>query len=86
MREILDAILSFIGAESLTNEEFASITITEGATEVEKYEALLAVITDRESISDMATRLSYYFKAQGVAVDDPDTGNSNIFVGARICR
>lgn len=82
MRDFLNLILSFIGASSLTDTEFNSLTITEQVYTVEVYESLLGVLESRESVSDTATRLKYYFLARGVEVTTDYTPKSNIFIGA----
>lgn len=80
MRDFLNAILSFIEASSLTNEEFDSLTVSVPEYTKEVYEALLGVLESRESVSNTRDRLRYYFLARGVEVDEPK-GRSNIFVG-----
>lgn len=85
MRDYLDAILSFIGAESLTDEEFESIDLEDTDDQVANYNSLVEVLRARDLVSDMISRLRYYFLAQGVAVSEPVTATSNIFVGAELC-
>lgn len=84
MRAILNAILSFIGAESLTDDEFDAIDIEDEDSNQERYEALLAILVARESVTDMAARLEYYYLAKGIAFGSADVGNSNIFVGSEL--
>jgi hypothetical protein len=84
MRDYLDGILSFIGAESLTNEEFGQVTITDQNDHVGVYDALLAIIGSRDDVSDIASRLLYYFQSKGIAVAGAPSAVSNIFVGASI--
>jgi hypothetical protein len=89
MRSILNAILAFIGAESLTDEEFE---FCEGEIEDEDnssdvYYALISVLEERESVTDMSARLRYYYLAKGIRfgsdVEALEAGaKSNIFVGA----
>ncbi len=85
MRDYLNAILEFIGAESLTDEEFDSITLEDTEDQVANYNALLVILQARELVSDMASRLQHYFLAQGVSVSAPVSAVSNIFVGAVLC-
>lgn len=82
MRDFLNAILSFIGAESLTDEEFDSLTIDSASYNVATYEALSAVLVSRETISNLQDRLYAYFTARGVVTTQVSTGKSNIFVGS----
>lgn len=84
MRAILDAILLFIGAESLTDLEYSSIELDSAGYNEETYAALLGVLDSRESVSSMKERLKYTFLAKGVAVEDPDSAKSNIFIGAEL--
>lgn len=82
MREYLDSILSFIGAESLTDEEFSSITVTDQSDHQAVYSSLLSILETRESVSEMRSRLQHYFLAKGIEVTPPNDANSNILVGA----
>ncbi len=82
MRVYLDAVLTFIGAESLTDEEFDSIDLEDTDDQVATYNALLVILQGRDLVSDMTTRLQYYYQAKGVQVTAPNNANSNIFVGA----
>jgi hypothetical protein len=82
MRDYLNGILSFIGAESLTDEEFDSVVVTDQSDHQAVYEDLLAIIESRELVSDTVSRLTHYFQAMGVPVTNPNTAVSEIFVGA----
>jgi hypothetical protein len=85
MRVTLNAILSFIGAEALTEGEWTDIAISEGASASAQYQALRHVLGDRESVSNMYSRLASYFKAQGYSFTSEATPvNTNIFVGSRL--
>jgi hypothetical protein len=85
MRAILNAVLAFIGAESLTDEEYEDLIpddLPEGYT-LQMYNALKAVLLWRESVSAQVRKLQLYFLARGVEVaDEPPPSRSNIFVGA----
>lgn len=84
MRSFLDAILAFINAESLTDEEFEGIDLDEQAYNKETYLALRAVLEGRELVSDQVKRLKLYFIAKGVDVSSTPTiptPKSNIFIG-----
>lgn len=85
MRAILDAILSFIGATSLTDLEFAGIGLDDTSDDLANYEALLGVLDSRELVSGMQKRLQYYYVAKGVDVPVADLGKSNILIGAPLC-
>jgi hypothetical protein len=91
MRAILNAILAFIGAEALTDEEFDSVEIEDEDSNEEKYNALLLILDARDGISGMQARLRYYYLAKGITFgSDPGfpnesaTGKSNIFVGSEL--
>jgi hypothetical protein len=81
LRDYLNVILTFIGAPTLTDEEFDSLTITVGSMNKETYEALLEVLKARESVSTYQDRLFHFFSAKGIEVSAPDKGKSNIYVG-----
>jgi hypothetical protein len=85
MRDYLNGVLSFIGAESLTDEEFESIDLEVFTDLVANYNALLIVLQDREVVSSMTSRLENYFLAKGAAVSTPNNARSNIFVGSELC-
>lgn len=85
MRNFLDAILSIIGASSLTDVEFATITESTQEYSVAVYTELLAVVDSRELVSNTRDRLRYYFLARGADVSTSDPGTSNIYVGSIIC-
>lgn len=86
MREDLDDVLDFIGAESLTDDEWEDTGVDEESTDSEIYQALLEVLISRESVSTVTDRLKNYYIAKGVAVNDPELAESNIFVGAKLCN
>lgn len=88
MRTFLDAILAFINAESLTDEEFESIELTEQVYTKEVYLALRTILEARELVSDQVKRLKLYFIAKGVDVSSTPTvptAKSNIFIGSGLC-
>ncbi len=86
MRDFLDAILSFIGAASLTNDEFTSLTVTVPEYSVANYTALLSVLDAREMVTNTRDKLRYFFLAKGVAVGEAATASkSNIFLGGPVC-
>lgn len=84
LREWLNAVLSFIGATSLTDEEYDGINFL-GLTALDynqaAYDQLAAVLSAREAISTMQDRLVAVFKAKGTDVIAVETGFSNIYLG-----
>lgn len=91
MRDFLNAILAFIGSESLTDEEFSNIedqgtfVLYSKAT----YDVLKATIEARESVSGQAKKLKLYFIARGVDVSEAaelktHTPRSNILIGVAL--
>jgi hypothetical protein len=82
LREFLNAILSFIGTTSLTDNEFDALPIDSAAYNSATYEALAGVLQSRESVSTIKDKLYFYFKARGVEVTEVSTGRSNIFLGS----
>ncbi len=82
MRDFIDEILTFIGTATMTDGEYASVSIDSASYDQPTYEAILAMLNTRESISTFVDRLTAYFEAKGVVVVPPEsTGSSNIFVG-----
>lgn len=85
LRGYLNSILAFIGAESLTDEEFESLPEDlEQTDDLAVYQALLGVLEARENVSSSIDRLNHYFLAMGTAVGEPETAVSNIFVGSSL--
>ncbi len=85
MRDFLDAILSFIGAASLSDDEFASIDLDTQTYDVASYQALHTILTAREQVSNLRDRLKYYYMAKDVPVADATTAASKIFIGDVLC-
>lgn len=87
MRAFLDAVLSFIGATSLTDIEFEFVEGEQEDTsdQLKNYQTLDSVLDSRESVSSLRDRLRYYYLAKGVAVGELETGKSNILIGAPLC-
>lgn len=85
MRAFLNAILSFIGSESLTDDEFDSLTegLEEGYTK-EVYDWLKVVLQSREGVSGQLKKLKAYFIAKGVDLTGTASraANSQIFIGS----
>jgi hypothetical protein len=82
VRDFCDEILAFVGAESLTDEEFDSIESTSQTLTALLFDELYEILTARESITDTKTRLYQYFLAAGVDLSEPQSGKSNILLGA----
>jgi hypothetical protein len=88
MRNFLDAILSFINAESLTDEEFEGVEVEAEEYTKETYLALRTILEARENVSDQVKRLKLYFIARGVDVSTTPTvptANSHIYIGDGLC-
>ena len=88
MRDFLNGILNFIGSESLTDDEFATVE-----TEIPNYSkvtylALKSIVDSRESVSGQGKRLKLYFIARGVDVSDANNpvppAKSNILIGVAL--
>lgn len=87
-REFLDAILDFIGSESLTDAENDALGLS-GTPDYTKeaYEALKLVLEGREDVSGQGKRLKLYFIAKGVDLStSPATyiPKSNILIGGEL--
>ena len=84
MRDFIDAILTFIEAATLSDEEFDALTIEAAALDAETYAAIDAVLDSREDISTAKDRLLKYFQAGGVDVGPIESPKSQIFVGGAL--
>lgn len=85
MRDFLNSILAFIGTTSLTDEEYATTTSLPdavGTYTVAVYDALLAILDSRELLSGTRDKLTFLFKAKGVAVVPTTKARTNIFIGS----
>jgi len=85
LRAFVDAILSFIGSTSLTDEEFGWITITSQTYTSALYLEIMGVLDARESVSSTRDRLTSYFEAKGVTVTEPSAAQSKIYLGSDLC-
>lgn len=85
IRDFLDAILAFIGASSLTDDEYITIELEDQVYTSETYAALLTIIDARELVSNTRERLTAYFTARGVSVSQTSAGRSNIYAGSVLC-
>lgn len=81
----IDAILAFIGSESLTDGEFATFTINAEEYTKALYEEIKAVLLERESISGQLKKLKSFFLAKGVDLNAPAIlANSQILIGGPV--
>jgi hypothetical protein len=67
MRATLNAILAFIGAESLTDDEFESIEDINMSVSSEVYNGLAGILEAREYVTNMVQRLKFYYMARVIA-------------------
>ena len=84
MRDFLNAILAFIGATSLTDDEYDSIDQTGLAVSsynVEAYTQLANVLIARAAVSTTTDRLKYFFMSKGVEITEVSKARSNILIG-----
>ena len=86
IRDFLNGVLAFLGAASLSDEEFDSLSIESAAYDVDTYGALLVVIDAREMVSGLRDRLRYLFLAKGVDVSASTPSKSNVLVGSVLCE
>lgn len=84
LRDELNAIFAIIGATSLTDAEFASVTLENTLNQYLVYKQLSQVLQSRESVSTMQKRLYYYFQSQGNDFGEISPANSNIFIGGEL--
>jgi len=86
VRVFINNIFSFIGSESLTDEEFATFTSTVQEYSKVLYEECKAVLQGREGVSGQLKKLKAYFDAKGTdlsntVVRDP---KSQILIGGAL--
>lgn len=83
-RTFVDAIFEHIGAESVTDDEFAtlSVDLVDEYTK-ETYIALRDLLSAREAVSQFLKRLKLYYCSMGISLADVPsyTPRSNIFIG-----
>lgn len=84
MRDFLNTVLAFIGAENLTDDEFDALTIEDTDSDSDNYGALLAVLNSRDSVSNTKNRLAYYYQAKGLLILADENAQSNILLGGAI--
>ncbi len=82
MRAFLDAILFFIGAESLTDLEYLSAEWPSEEYTLEVYNGLKSVLETRDNVSSQTQQLKFYFQARGLELSDTlPTAQSHIYLG-----
>lgn len=87
MRDWLNGILTFIGATSLTDDEYNSINFVGLEVLVynqSAYDELTKVLSSRELVSNTQDRLTALFQAKGAEITPAQTGKSNILLGGRL--
>lgn len=82
MRDFLDNIFLFIGATSLTDLEFSTVTASLPIYNQKTYEDLSRVLETRSGVNDYQDKLVAFYKAKGVDVAPTDTGKTNIYLGS----
>lgn len=87
MRNWLNSVLQFIGATSLTDEEYDGLNFVGLETLVYNqaaYDQLTSVLSSRELVSNMQDRLTALFQAKGAEITPAKTGKSNILIGGAL--
>jgi hypothetical protein len=85
MRSFLNGILVFIGAATLSDEEYDGLNFTGLEVNVYNqaaYDQLAGVLLARESISTLHDNLIALFKIRGLAVEPAKVGKSTIYLGS----
>jgi hypothetical protein len=85
VRDFINAILTFINASTLTDEEYDAIDVESFGYDSDTYTLILGILDAREVVSSTRDRLTYYFQAKGVEVSAPSSGRSNILIGGDLC-
>ena len=81
MRAFLDNILNAIGATSLTDLEFDTVTASFAILEQATYDDLASILLTRGGVSKDSARLIAYYKANSGLDVVPVFDRSNIFLG-----
>ena len=81
MRDFLDAILNAIGATSLTDIEFDTVTASFAILEQATYDDLARILLTRGGASTDSARLIAYYKANAGIDVVPVVDKTNIFLG-----
>lgn len=84
MRDWLNAIFTFIGTSSLTDQEYNGMNFVDMVAQTYNqaaYDNLSAVLLARESASTMQSRLVGVFKAKGADIKELEIAKTNIYLG-----
>lgn len=76
--------MALIGAESMTDLEYAAVDTTGLSVNTynqASYDQLAAVLISRESVSTFHDKLVAFYVVKGLNVTPAKTGKSNIYVG-----
>lgn len=93
VRGALNLILKFVGAESLTDEEYDALPddlknaqVGDLLPVLDVYTALFTLLDSREAVTDVKDRLKYYFFAKGADLQVPqvESQTSNILLGGSL--
>lgn len=87
MRDFLNAILTFIGTSTLTDDEFEEFEDLVYGYNIATYNAVKMLLIERDETTETTERLKFYFSAKGLDVDPvavEETAKSNIFIGASL--
>lgn len=86
MRDFLDNILMFIGSETLTDEEFELIALSQYGYDKPTFDELRLILEMRDGVTDSVVRLRAMFMAKGTDLSDPNVSlpTSNILIGRRL--
>ncbi len=89
LRDFIDAILAFIGASSLTDDEYTSINQTGLSISLYNkalYTAMSTVLIGREAVSSTQDRLRYFFLSKGISdIGEVSKGKTNVYIGDPLC-
>lgn len=80
-RTYYDRIFTLIGAETLTDDEWETLTVTGRDLSIEHFNEFKAILEGRESASNVVEKLQSYFLAAGVEVSYTPQAQTNIYLG-----
>jgi hypothetical protein len=84
-RSVTNAILRFIGQETLTDAEWATLDITTATPAADVYEELAGLLDARGATDATLERLRLYFEAKGVVIGsepEREAGSTHIIIGS----
>lgn len=87
LRTNMNKALTFIGLTTLTDEEFDAADLDEDASDLDQFNALKHVLSERGAQSNSYRRLTSYFKAKGLQfstseTDEKPPAKSNVYLGS----